>query len=528
MKSLKYIVALFLVAGLSTSCQKFLDTVPKDTLSPEFYYNNEKEMDAALAGVYDLLGKETYYGNYAFTFFSAASDISYWRRASGGNAFAGIQVLNYDAQDDNIAGLWKLCYTGINRANLVLANINKPQLTAEKRNQVKGEALFLRAYYHFLLVSNWGDVPLILDSKVDLSKLNVPRTPAKEVYLQIIKDMEEAEPLVKGIRELGYGGRVNKSAVRGVLARVNLYMAGQPVNDASRYAEAAKWALAVKNDAEAAHKLNPSFSDIFIKYAQDKYDIGESIWEVELWGNRIGNAYQEAGRVGNTNGIQFSGEEGIIGFSSGFIGATSLFYKMFESTDARRDWAIAPFQYKGKDITKVPWKPTEIYQRMDGKFRREYETLEKQKNYTPTNFPLLRYADVLLMLAEAENGRTDAQDPELKWTALNEVRKRAGVTLYTIAANNRPVGKDAFLKLIQDERARELSGEALRVNDLKRWGIYLTAMANLKTEILSNAPANYQYSALAATNILPKHTLFPVPLSEININSKLLPNNPGW
>lgn len=525
MKSLKYIIALFLVAGLSTSCNNFLDTAPTDTLSPEFYYNNEKEMDAALAGVYDLLGKETYYGNYAFTFFSAASDISYWRRNSGATAFAGLQVLNYDAQDDNIANLWKLCYIGINRANLVLANINKPQLTDAKRNQVKGEALFLRAYYHFILVSNWGDVPLILDSKVDLSKLNVPRTPAKEVYLQIIKDMEEAEPLVKGIKELGYGGRISKSAVRGILARVNLYMAGAPVNDATRYAEAAKWALAVRSDVAAAHKLNPSFSDIFIKYAQDKYEIGESIWEVELWGNRIGNAYQEAGRVGNTNGIQANNEA--VGFSSGFIGATSLFYKMFEATDIRRDWAIAPFQYKGQETVKTAWKPTEIYQRMDGKFRREYETLEKQKNYTPTNFPLLRYADVLLMLAEAENGR-DGTPSELAWTALNEVRARASATQYTIALGNRTTDKLAFLKLIQDERARELSGEALRVNDLKRWGIYLSAMANLKTEILTNAPAGFQYSALAATNILPKHTLFPVPLSEININSKLLPNNPGW
>ncbi|RZA01364.1 MAG: hypothetical protein EOP11_17475, partial [Proteobacteria bacterium] len=99
-------------------------------------------------------------------------------------------------------------------------------------------------------------------------------------------DMEAAEQLVPDITTVGYSGGVSKSAVRGMLARVNLHMAGEPLNDKTRYAEASKWAKKVMDDALAGHELNPSYAQVFINVAQDKYDIKESIWEVEFTGNR--------------------------------------------------------------------------------------------------------------------------------------------------------------------------------------------------------------------------------------------------
>src|SRR5690554_7938050 len=98
--------------------------------------------------------------------------------------------------------------------------------------------------------------------------------------------MTTAEPLVAGIAELGFGGQINKSAVRGMLARVNLHAAGEPLRDANGYAEASKWAKMVIDDTEAAHALNPNYPEIFMNLAGDRYDIKESIWEVEFWGNR--------------------------------------------------------------------------------------------------------------------------------------------------------------------------------------------------------------------------------------------------
>ncbi len=519
MKHLKYLY-LILFTGVLTSCQKFLNTTPPDSLSPEFYYNTEAELNSGLTAVYDVLGSQSLYGNSLFTVLEAASDLSFYRR---NNVFSGANVLNYDASNIEVRDMWAVLYDGINRANLVLENINKPEMDDTKRAAVKGEAMFLRAYYYFLLVSNWGDVPLVTDSKISLNNTGIARTPATEVYNFIIKEMTEAEGLVSNIRSIGFGGRVSRSAVRGILARVNLYMAGAPLNDAAKYADALKWAKMVIEDGDAGHKLNPDYTRIFINYAQDKYDINESIWEVEFWGNRIGNAYQESGRVGNTNGIQCGNMDE--GYSYGFIGATPKLYQLYEEEDNRRDWAIGPYSYQGQTAIKVDYKPADIYQRMAGKFRREYETIEKQKNFTPQNFPLLRYADVLLMAAEAENEVNGPTELAHNW--LNEVRERANATLYTEDNGNVIESSDDFRRIIQDERARELCFEALRTHDLKRWGLYLFNLRSSASQIRQNAPAAFKYAALAGENVSDRHLLYPIPLHDRALNG-MLTQNPGW
>src|SRR5690606_4169781 len=114
----------------------------------------------------------------------------------------------------------------------------------------------------------------------------------KEVYNLVVTDMLEAEQLVDEVeggnteKTVNFGGRISRSAVQGVLARVYLKMAGYPLMDQSKYADALKWALAVKNSG--LHSLNPDYTDVFMKYARDEYDIRESIWEVEFYGNTQG------------------------------------------------------------------------------------------------------------------------------------------------------------------------------------------------------------------------------------------------
>jgi len=604
MKSLKYL-SIILLIGFS-SCKKFLDTKPS-TATPAYYYATESEMNAALTGVYDVMGSESVYGNAIFTRITAATDESYYQRNTQST---GMQVLNFDPSDADVRLLWKSLYEGIERANLILSNISKPAMDDTKRNALEGEALFLRAYYHFLLVSNWGDVPLIIKPTSSITNTNVARTPAKEVYKQIIADMTKAEGLVKPISDIGFGGRVSKSAVQGILARVNLYMAGYPVLDVTRYAEALKWAKKVVASV-GLHSLNNDYKQIFINYAQDKYDTKESIWEVEFWGNRIGNAYTEAGRVGNTNGILCSNEKE--GYTYGFIAATPTLFKLYETGDLRRDWAIAPFKYVGATTARTNWTAAEIYQRNTGKFRREYELLEKQKNYTPENFPLLRYADVLLMLAEADNEVNGSPSAEAI-DAINQVRKRAfgkvlaGEQVRSIAVTNGGTGylatnlptvtisgggatrnatatvtiasgkitainitdngafytsaptvtlsggagsgataiatisvandevlrsdqtasKAAFLEVVKNERAKELCFEALRRNDLIRWGDFMTRLQSTAAEITAGAPTAFKYSALAGNNVNTRHLFLPIPLYETSVNPLLLPNNTGW
>jgi len=429
MKS-KYILFLIVFLLSSSSCRKFLDTTPLDSLSPVNYYETEDQLRSALAGVYDRLGRSQTYGDQMLGRMGLDGDEAYFGRSG---TITGVAVYDVSATDPAIANNWQFWYDGINKANYLLVNIDKPEMDATERAAIKGEALFLRAFYHFQLVQHWGDVPMMLKPIESADETNAPRTPAKEVYEQIIKDMTEAEGLVKTAGEVGHGGRVNKSAVRGILARVCLYMAGAPINDISKYAEAREWARKVmdpNSDGGFQHALNPSYADVFIKMCQDEYDINESIWEIEFYGNAA-DAFQETGRVGSNNGIAYSAEDPNYGYSYAYIYATGRFWYLYAnpgsllSEDERRDWAVAPYKTAGTPVTETPYLSTEIYERSSGKWRRELEVvLPKAKNWGPINFPLLRYSDVLLMFAEADNMEKGFVSPEAI-EAVNEVRRRA-------------------------------------------------------------------------------------------------------
>ena len=151
------------------------------------------------------------------------------------------------------------------------------------------------------------------------------------------------------------------------------------------------------------------------------------------------------------------------------------------------------------------------------------------KNYTPTNFPMLRYSDVLLMEAEAEN---EVNGPtQTAYDAINQVRRRGhGFGLDTVSViADAPSGlsKDDFRKYLQDERARELCFEGLRKPDLIRWGLFLTAMQDQVNEISTHASSSLQYAAQAASRVSARHLLYPIPTKEMSLN-KSMTQNPGW
>jgi len=247
----------------------------------------------------------------------------------------------------------------------------------------------------------------------------------------VLKDMEAAEPLVPGIASLGFGGAISKSAVRGMLARVNLYMAGEPLKDKTRYSEVMKWSKMVIDDAEAGHALNPSYSQIFINLVSDKYDIKESIWEVEFWGNGTNADYPETSNMGYVNGIS-SVASSANGTGVAYFNITSKFYNIFEPGDNRKWWTTVHFGYPAvatspKTMSALPTTEGAKSLMKPGKWRREFEVPAKAVSVTPTNVPLLRFADILLMYAEADNeinGAPSATSIEY----VNRVRKRSWST----------------------------------------------------------------------------------------------------
>jgi hypothetical protein len=410
-------------------------------------------------------------------------------------------------------------------------------MDSTKKTVVKGEALFLRSFYYFTLVQYWGDVPLKLTPSASVNKVDIPRTPSKEVYAQVLKDMTEAEALVLKPQDIGYSERISKSTVQGILARVCLTMAGEPVKDVSKFQAARDWAM--KLYQSGYHALDSSYSQVFINECKNLYDLKECIWETGNWGNN-NDANRIGSRIGNENGVKCApavADQGSIGYAYGFISATRKLYLLYDSSatdpvlrDKRRDWAVSNYTLSAKGV-KANIGLTTMYTRNCAKWRREYE-LDRpmNKNYTPIRFPMLRYADVLLMLAEAEN-EVNSGPTAIAYDAINQVRRRGyNQPVNTPNAKIDLSGKDkaGFLKAIQDERARELCFEGLRKPDLIRWGIFLTTMKDAATELRTYASSSLQYAANAADRVSQRHLLYPIPTGEMSLNKAITQNNPGW
>ncbi|MFT4093994.1 MAG: RagB/SusD family nutrient uptake outer membrane protein [Niabella sp.] len=527
----------FLLLGILSlcSCKKYLATKPQDFLAPETYYNTEADLTAALMSVYDELGDkdEGTYSRNLIVELALPTDEAYMRTTTN-SAAAPSLFYTADASMTQFQTCWSNLYVGINRANLLLENIDKAAVSDSVKSVIRGEALFLRAYYHFVLVSYWGDVPLKLHSTQSAEDVVTPRSPSAAVYAQVIEDMTQAETLVRDVAAIGFSGRISKTAVEGVLARVCLFAAGR-LKQPAYYKEARDWAWKVIQSGE--HTLNSSYAQIFINQAQDIYDIGESMWEVEFYGNGIGTSYFEAERFGAVIGIRNDNE---ILYNMGWLIATGTLYNLYDTADLRRDRCLSTFYYSGNNTaTHVSYPATLKWGRYPAKWRREEELQSPlAKNYGSVNFPLLRYADVLLMFAEADNEWNGAPTQEA-YDAVNQVRRRAyGKSLNTAdAVADVPTGLtySQFAAFIKNERARELAFEGIRKLDLLRWGTFISTMKSMVDSINLNAPtsSSYSYSGNATAllpyqNVSDRDTLFPIPTLEMSVNTAITNNNPGW
>ena len=510
----------------ATSCEDFLDTTPYDFVAPETFYTNEKECTMALAGVYYTLVYEEVYGNYYSCMLSNVDDLSYYQRQSG-QLTSQVYGNDHNPGNQHVWGTWETLYKGINNANMLLENLDKADMDESVKTRIRGEARFLRAYYHFLLVQGWHEVPLRKESFKDVNNSAMEATPHVEALDWIIQEMEECVDMVDDSAYDLSPSYVKKNTVMGILARVCLWRAGHPADGGKPfYEKAAYWANEVKKSGK--HRLNPDLYKIWKCMASDTYDTeyNESIWEAEFFGNRSadGQGNYTDGRIGNVIGnIQKCTASPGNGYSYGFYAPTLILWDLFENNpgDMRRDVYIAPYQINNKD-EKVDWKETQIVQRACGKFRREWEaSSQKEKNWTPENYPILRYADVLLMLAEAENEVNDGPT-ELAYECINEIRSRAGIP--TLSG----MDYETFKQEVRDERGRELCFESLRKYDLVRWGIYVKAIHDdlgAATQDSRWAPGNQFIGARDYTaRTQERHQFLSIPTKELDVNGKLQQN----
>ncbi len=551
----KIILIAVLTTVVCSSCEDFLNTVPIDKVAAVNYFTNEEGLTQGLAAVYDPLSTTSLYRNYLWLHLEGSTDEGYYARSNA----PVVATYSHNASDPTVAGLWATLYDGANRANNLIANIDLPKVDEDKRQVILGEALFLRGYYYFMLVTRFGDVPMKLTPTTSPVGVQLPRTPSAEIYAQVLKDMTAAEGMVNTSSSMGYASRVSKTVVQGILSRVCLHMAGYPLNDVAKYKEALAWSKKVVASGEHALNVsfnpdpaldvfNPSFGgisnnayrQIFINATRDIYDVKESMWEAEFSGN-LTDAYREEGNVGQNNGIQFGNTDLPIGYSYAFQKGTARLFNSYGKGDLRRDWVLTTYTYNSTTGAKLPIAitPANASTRDNGKWRREYQTVfPKSKFGTSINFPILRYADVLLMEAEAEN---QVNGPTaLAYDAVNQVRRRG----YGLPVNapsvlaDLPAGlsKANFQLAIEDERMRELCFEGVRKSDLIRWNKFASTMASVGAEMAkAPTPTGNQYGKLAGLNVGAagpdgnnKFLLFPIPTNEIGSNKLITENNPGW
>jgi hypothetical protein len=536
-RTVKLMVVASVILTMPTSCKKWLEEKPTSFYSADNFFKDPNEARMAVLGIYESMSSPTTYGFYMSLVFDIDSDIA---QMDGTGLSNDPRVAAHYAMTPvhiYVAESWKLLYRGIDRANLAIERIPEMEqykngTDAQKKDLARllAEAKFLRGQYYFDLVRLFGDVPMKLKATAATDDLQLPRVDRELVYDQVFKDMNEAIQDLPWASEKPVDERISKGAAKGMLARVALYRGGYSLRSNEQMERPAKYkdyyAITLKETKEimesGEHVLNPSYEQIFRNHCKLILEPKESMYEVALY-NLDGGA-TNSGVIGTWN-APVAADKNPYGRANSFYKTTALFQKSYIAGDLRRDVAVATYQMD-INAAKIEFTGANDSKWAPGKWRRDWQnTGPKDLNNTDINWTLLRYSDVLLMRAEAENEINEGPNNEA-YNAVNTVRRRGfGKPLNTVdAAVDLPAGlnKGAFLAKLQTERAYELCFEGLRKSDLIRWNILGPSLRATQIALKAYRAA---YPYVAGTNFVDnKHELYPIPAGERDLNPKLSQN----
>jgi len=509
MRKIKYIVIVLSGILAINSCDtKDLEVTNPNELAPETFFKTPAQVEASVNATYANLQTIGLYGRHIFFALDNMSGENVGNSGLEGNKSPFLNF-TFDQSSDIIQFYWEACFLGIAKANFVLDNADKinaipnSALSVEAKNKYLAEAHFMRAYYYFLLVPRFGDLPIYTTQTITGNA----RSPKADVYKLITDDFDFA---TKNLLDKDQKGRPNKRAAFAYLGKALLYQ--------KKYDEA----LAALNNV-TGYTLEGNFFDNFTEaneYGKEsifEIEFSSSLGSADRWSgtnNSGGEGLNESTLRSQEYGIPGNGLEGnkIGGWFN--VSPSDDLLAAYEPGDKRYD---GTFYYAGSkynegkntmtaDCFKSGYNPpvAPTYRPAGWK---KYSNLYKSETTTMDsgiNFKVMRYADVLLMKAECENQRAGgSQDNAIAY--IKEVRDRAGLTT-TIAAT-----KDAVFAAIVHERQVEFAGEQLRFDDLIRWNLAATVLAKngFKTG---------------------KNELWPIPNRETSSNLKITPsdNNPGW
>lgn len=491
---IKHVFCSLLVVALLISCDDFVDVTPEQPNSDNFF-NNQSEYESALIGAYDLL-QSTYLN-------VMLGEIASDNTLAGGesaNDVPGIQQVDdmiHNPVNQQLRDIWGWMYSGVNRANFILEFKDKTDFNGKE--VILAEARFLRAYYYFELVKWFGDVPLVVDKRIQFGdQFTLDRTPKADVYAQIEVDLISAAADLPDVQAIP--GKATKGAALSLLGKVYLYQ--------DKFTEAADALEEVIGST--TYDLVTDYSTIFEEEGENNI---ESVFEVQYTdrqGAGFGCLQCSEGNVAvGFNGIRnytaIPGSAGDI-FSSGFSFNVPVAdaYNAFSANDLRRDIAILDIDAWAAQTGATFSTGFEHTGYFNRKYipRKRRSSAQQDVNLTnPNNYRSIRFADVLLMAAEALN-RGNISDSRAQ-LYLNRVRRRAfGNNLNDVVASG-----SALTEAIYLERRLELVGEGHRFFDLVRTGRAAQSINGF---------------------VAGKHELFPIPQIEIDLAGGRWAQNPGY
>jgi hypothetical protein len=491
----KYMLNKTILAGLLTllftinSCSKFTEITPEYSIDSENYFNSSDDYYKALVATYDLL--QASYANVILGEIASDNTLCGGENPTDVIGWQQVDDMVHTPTNSNLKDIWDWMFAGVQRANYFIEF--KDKIDFEGKDVMIGEVLFLRAYYNFELLKWFGPIPIKTDARFKLGdEKSIPRSPVADVYAVIEADLIEAISLLPEIQT--ETGRATKGAAQALLGKAYLYQ--------KKYAEAASVLEEVITSGR--YSLASNYNSIFEAEGENGV---ESVFEVQYTdaeGAGFGCLQCSEGNVA----VGFSGVRGYTGplFTPGFSFNVPVqeAVDQFEPGDLRKGVTIL-------DI--VSWADTTGAEYTTGNehtgfFNRKYlprkrsENAQNDLNLTnPNNYRAIRYSDVLLMAAEANNvgGISDSKAQEY----LNLVRQRA----FGDSNHDITLAGAALTDAIHHERRVELMGEGHRFFDLVRTGMAASSIDGFTAG---------------------KNEVFPIPLEEIEFSSGNWYQNPNY
>lgn len=496
---LRYIIIAGLALAAFTSCNQFLTVDAPSKYDNSYVFSDESEINRALNGVYAQMLNSNTYGQAYLTTFCLNSDVDMAMFTSDVSTNDSYRRFDCTSQGGAIANTWNAAYKGVEYANNFIYQLENCDLFKEGADedlyQMLGEAKVMRAMFYHDLICLFGDIPFSMSPMAgsnDNQSLLLPVTDRQKAYDALIADLKEIAPKMQFASALSSGiERPSKEFCWAMIARMALSCGGyslrpdsgnsssygtmkRPDNYLDYYKTARDYCDSVI--VSGTHSLNLPFYKVFVNecnYIVVNND--DPIFEIPFAQNASGNIGYIQGPAGGLYEGNSSGKN-IWGGTSGNARLSALYRFMFDEDDLRRDFVNGLWYYQ-YDGTPVLLNDRTVYNNKWSKFWSTSSLGTNSQGNTGINYPYMRYADVLLMYAEAVNeidGGVGGADGAKAIDALRQVRSRAFEDDAKVEAYLSEVSasKESFLKAVLDERKFEFAGENMRWKDLVRNNMY--------------------------------------------------------